>query len=471
MFYYLYMSTKNNTIDDREFIPKSEFDEILDAIHDDILIVNGDGIITHASSTFEKVYGLDKNHAIGKNVADLEKDGYFRPSVTAIVLKRDEKVTMAQKNKAGRDIVVTASPVHDENGRIKQVVSYSRDVTDYFNLEKQYSELETKFERYKTELAKLRSESVSNESIITVDKKTKDIMNTINRVANFDTNVLITGESGVGKTLFASSIHLKSPRANGPFIDINCGAIPANLLESELFGYEGGSFTGAQKEGKVGLIESANGGTLFLDEIGELPLNLQVKILKVIQEKVITRVGGVQTLPVDFRLIAATNQNLECLMQKGLFREDLYYRLNVISIEVPPLRECREDILPLTTYLVDQINAKNHISKTLSQEVYNVLYEYDWPGNVRELENVLERILITSENHVIEINDLPKTILNNSAKDKPASEQSLTDAVEKLEAEYVKAAFEKTGTTVGVAKELKISQPTAVRKIRKYIHK
>lgn len=454
----------------QEFIPRAEFDEILDAIHDDILIVNGQGIITHASSTFEEVYGLKKEKVVGRSVYELEREGYFKPSITAIVLKENKKVTMAQKNKDDRDIVVTASPVYNSDGSIKQVISFSRDVTDYYSLRKQYSELEQEVERYKTELNKLRSESINYKSIISVDKKTKDIMSTISRVANFDTNILITGESGVGKNLYAKIIHLKSPRAEEPYIDINCGAIPENLLESELFGYEKGSFTGANKEGKVGLIESANKGTLFLDEIGELPLNLQVKILKAIQQKVITRVGGIEEIPVDFRLITATNKDLEQLMRSGQFRDDLFYRLNVISIEVPPLRERKTDILPMIDYFVGQINSRYSMSKSFSGDALNKFVDYSWPGNIRELENVLERLLITSDNNIITEKDLLPP-LNGDVTYSTVSSSGLTGAVEELEGKIVSEAYAKTGTTVGVAKELKISQATAVRKIQKYVHK
>lgn len=456
----------------QEFISKSEFDEILDAIHDDILIIDGQGIITHASSTFENVYDIKKEYAIGKSVIELEKEGYFKPSVTAIVLEKNEKVTMAQKNITGRDIVVTASPVHDSDGNIKQVISYSRDVTDYLNLEKQYSELELEVARYKTELDKLRSETTNLQSIISVDKKTMDIMSIINRISYYDANILITGESGVGKSLYARLIHLKSPRADGPYIDINCGAIPENLLESELFGYEKGSFTGANKEGKVGLIESASGGTLFLDEIGELPLNLQVKILKLIQKKVITRVGGIEEIPVDFRLITATNKDLEALMQSGKFREDLFYRLNVISIEVPPLRERKADILPMIDYFVGQINDKYSMEKSFSGEALNMLVDYNWPGNIRELENILERLLLTSNENIITGIEVEQIQLHNgNPSEAVTSEIGLNEAIEELERKIVCDAYAKSGTTVGVAKELNISQATAVRKIQKYVNR
>ena len=456
---------------DNEFIPKSEFNEILDAIHDEILIVDADGVIVHASKSFEDVYGVKRSYAIGKTVYQLEDEGFFKPSISAIVLEKKEKVTMPQKNKAGRDIVVTASPVHDENGNIKRVVSFSRDVTDYFTLKKQYSKLEAEVGRYKTELEKLRSETVNNQSIISVDAKTKEIMNTISRIGAYDTNVLITGESGVGKSLYAKTIHLKSPRADGPYIDINCGAIPENLLESELFGYERGTFTGALESGKVGLIESANEGTLFLDEIGELPSNLQVKLLKVIQNRVITKVGSVAEVPVDFRLISATNQNLETLMKNGLFRDDLFYRLNVISIDVPPLRERKADILPMISFFVDKINAKHTVNKSISGDVLGKLVDYDWPGNIRELENVLERLLLTSDNNVIVMEDFERLKLRPNNAGAAEMSSGLNQAVEDLESRLVAEAFQKTGTTVGVAKELKISQPTAARKVQKYVKK
>lgn len=345
---------------------------LIEAIHDDVFLTDGEGNVLEISVTFEKTYGLAKGDIEGRNVRELEKEGYFKPSITLIVLKTSEKATISQKLKDGRDMVVTAAPIRDENGKIIRVISFSRDITEFLLLRKQYSEMESQIDRYREKLSELRKEAQETDDIIANDDKTVSLMRTLKRIAPFDANVMLSGESGVGKGLFAEYIHRKSGRANGPFIEINCGAIPANLLESELFGYKKGSFTGAS-QGKIGRVELARNGTLFLDEIGELSTDLQVKLLKVIQDKKITRVGGIKEIDVDFRLITATNRVLTSLMEGRAFREDLYYRSNVVSVVIPSLRERREDIVPLAAFFVRQFNRRYRMNKHLSGEVYAML--------------------------------------------------------------------------------------------------
>mgnify|MGYP000881670500 CR=1 FL=1 len=443
-------------------------DVILDAIHEDILITDGKGKILNVSRSFENVYGVTGKAIIGKTVYEMEKEGIFKPSVIAKVLEKKEKVTMRQKNILGRDLVVTATPVTNQSGEIIKVVSFTRDLTDYLNLQEQYSALESKMEQYTAEIEELRSRSLDIEGIIGKSNASQDILKTISRISRFDANVLLTGESGVGKTKFAKLIHSKSNRAKGPFIEINCGAIPENLLESEFFGYERGSFTGANREGKIGLIELAQNGTLLLDEISELSLNMQVKILKVIQDKTITRVGGSKEIQVDFRLIAATNKNLQRMIKENLFREDLYYRLNVIPIHIPPLRERREDIIPLAAYFLEQFNKSYRLDKVISREVYDIFMNYSWPGNIRDIENTIERLVLTSEADMITKEQLPGYIIEADSSGKNINELKLKYAVEEVEKRLVTSAYKRYRTTTGVAEALGISQPTAVRKIQKY---
>ena len=320
-------------------------------------------------------------------------------------------------------------------------------------------------EKYTAEIEELRSKSLDIEGIVGKSSASQDILRTISRISRFDANVLLTGESGVGKTKFAKLIHGKSKRARGPFIEI----IPENLLESEFFGYERGSFTGANKEGKIGLIELAQNGTLLLDEISELSLNMQVKILKVIQDKTITRVGGAKEIQVDFRLIAATNKNLQTLIKENLFREDLYYRLNVITINMPPLRERREDIVPMAAYFLDKFNNSYQLDKVISREVYDIFMNYSWPGNIRDLENTIERLVLTSEEDIITKKQLPSNIeIEADLSVKNINESKLKDAVEEVEKRLITNAYQRYKTTIGVAEALGISQPTAVRKIQKF---
>ena len=447
-----------------------EFDTIIDHICDDFLITDQDGIILKASSTFDRAYDLTPKMMIGKSVYKLEEDGYFSPSITRLVMESGKKMTIRQKNRRGRDIVVTAVPIFDDNDKIHFVISFSRDVTDFISLQNQYRNLEDQMSRYKEELEFLRNEKAEIDGVVAESPQMINLMQMIKRIAGFDASVLLTGHSGVGKSMMAKLIHNQSTRKEGPYIEINCGAIPENLLESELFGYEKGSFTGANREGKVGLIELSQGGTLFLDEISELPLGLQVKLLKVIQDKKIMRVGGTQEIYVDFRLITASNKDLDEQVRSGAFREDLYYRLKVIPLEIPSLKERTADILPMATFFMDKFNARYGLNKHLSQEVIDCFYKYDWPGNIRELENLIEQLVLTSEGDEIRPESLPDKLLHREADTEPADgESSLNKAVEMLEQKMVRSAYAKCGTTVGVAKLLSISQPTAVRKIKKYI--
>ena len=453
---------------------EDNFDAIFDALHDDLLISDGEGVVLRVSPTFEDVYGIKKELAVGKTVYELENEGYFKPSVIAKVLQSKEKVTMQQETKVGRRIVVTATPVFDRAGRIKLIVSFSRDITEMAELQEQYSQMETKMEQYTEEINQLRQRAALEDGVIGNSSQMRKIMDTIHRVADFDANILLLGPSGVGKTMLAKRVHQQSKRSGGPFIDINCAAIPEHLLESELFGYEKGSFTGATVEGKIGLIELADKGTLLLDEISEMPLNLQAKLLKVIQDKTIVRVGGRKSIHVDFRLIAASNQNLEKLSKRGKFRQDLFYRLNVVKIEIPPLSERKGDLIPLMNFFLEEINRKYGTEKRWHPLAVEALLSYPWPGNVRELANVVERAYMTSGEKEITIRHLPEELLkikniSYNPEDLEVEEQGLEQAMEEFEKKIVRQAYEKYRTTVGVARALKISQPTAYRKIGKYI--
>jgi PAS domain S-box-containing protein len=446
-----------------------ELDMILDSIHDDILITDGQGKILKVSKSFVDVYGIEEGQILGKTVFEMERQGIFKPSVIAKVLQTNEKVTMRQRNNRERELIVTALPVRDEKGNITKVVSFTRDLTDFLNLQEQYSRLESKIEKYTAEIEELRNKSMDLEGIVAKSAKSEEILRTIHRIAPFDANVLLTGESGVGKSMFARLIHKKSKRAEQPFIEINCGAIPENLLESELFGYEGGSFTGANKEGKIGLIELSQNGTLFFDEIVEMPVTLQVKLLNVIQNKTIKRVGGTKDIQVDFRLIAASNKDFKQQIEEKKFREDLFYRLNVITIEILPLRQRREDIVPLALFFIDKYNRSYGLNKSFSKSVFDRFAAYNWPGNIRELENIVERILLTTENQMIEEKDLPVYMTQKEEAMTELYSGKLMEALGGLERLMVRNAYERCGTTIGVAEALGISQPTAVRKIQKYV--
>jgi len=292
------------------------------------------------------------------------------------------------------------------------------------------------------------------------------------KVAKVDSNVLITGESGVGKEVITKIINQAGPRAQKPFLQINCGAIPENLLESELFGYAGGAFTGAKKNGKMGYFELSQGGTLLLDEIGELPLSLQVKLLRAIQERKIFRIGGTIPYKFDVRIIFATNRNLEEMVQSGLFRADLYYRLNVVPINIPPLRNRTEDIIPLTFHFLKLLNSKYKTNKRFEPEVLLAFERYKWPGNVRELENVIERMVIFSDEEIIGLQHLPFNSVNSEDSNgltievlKPVPLQTASEILEK---KLVAKALQLSGSTRKAAKILGVTHPTVIRKAQKY---
>ncbi len=300
-------------------------------------------------------------------------------------------------------------------------------------------------------------------------EKMHELMKMVIHIATVDTTVLIQGESGVGKELIADILHSCSKRKNGPFVKINCAAIPANLLESELFGYEPGAFTGASKTGKAGMFELANGGVLFLDEIGDMPWDLQVKLLRAIQEMEITRVGGTQPIKIDLRILAGTNCCLQEAVVSERFRKDLYYRLNVVPIFVPPLRERPEDILALVQHFLEVYNHKHHMHKRLANDALHLFKQYNWPGNVRELENVIERLVVTTQHDIIGISDLSAwSELIIFQEDVESELIPLHKAIENTERRMLQKAFSLHNSTYAVARALGVSQPTIVRKAAKY---
>jgi len=446
----------------------AEVSKLLSLIHEGLFISDGAGTILSVSKLPPDIHGLTDAELVGRNVFELEEQKIFNPSVTVAVLKQNRKVTLTQQGLNGRSYVVTGIPIRNPAGGIERVISFFRDITDYTALKNQYERLEEQIYHFSSELRELRQKELQGTDIIAGSPQLEAVLKTALKVAAVDANVTISGESGVGKTLIARHIHKKSGRHGGPFIEINCGAIPGNLLESELFGYEPGAFTGAHKKGKIGTIQLAHGGTLLLDEIGELPLALQVKLLKVIQEKTLVRIGGSKEIRVDFRLIAATNRDLEALVKTGEFREDLFYRLNVIPLRIPPLRERPADVLPLVMHFLLQANTKYGMHKTLSSSCLDHLLAHSWPGNAREVQNLLERLVVTAEDETIRSEQLPVE-LRLAGSLLPAAGTTLQEAKEHLEAELVRQAYAQTRTCIGVAKELGISHASATRKLKKHI--
>ena len=462
----------NDTVRKMQVFKKMENDfyKTIGAIHDDFTIIDENGVITMVLDNFEKIYGISCKEAIGKTIYEMEERKIFCPSVAIEAFKSGKTETMLQLTLTAKNkyLMCTAIPIKDKDNKIIKVVSYTTNETKYNALKDEYKRLSDTLERYGAELNYFR-DSVNNFPNVKGNSSAiRKVISTVNKISKYDTNVLFTGKSGVGKTMFAKLTHSKSTRKSGPFIEINCGAIPENLLESELFGYEKGAFTGASKEGKPGLIELANNGTLFLDEIGDLPLHMQVKLLKVIQEKKLIRVGGTE---VDFRLTSATSKDLDGMVKNGSFREELFYRINVITINIPGLSERKEDIFPLCMYFLDNFNNKYGLSRTLSHTVIDYLTEYTWPGNIRELENTIERLVLTSDEYMISTDNLPINIRKGITGTIHGENKSLKNILMEVEKKVILESYKKHGTTTGVAKELGISQPSASLKIKQYTHK
>jgi len=451
-----------------------ELDAIVKKSKDNIVITDGNGVVLRASPNSYAIYGSSTDDLIGKSVYQLEEDHIFSPSVTIKVLNERKEVRVMQNTKTGRSVMAIGLPIFDRSNEIIRVISFSHDLTEIEQLKEEFKQLQKKIERYETEIQELRDNEQIEGNTILKSKAIQQIWQLIKRVAKTDASVVFLGESGVGKTHFARALHQASERANEAFIDVNCSAIPESLFESEMFGYEPGSFTGASKKGKTGIIELADQGTLFLDEIGEIPLSMQSKLLKVIQDKEVIRIGGVRPKKVDFRLITSTNQNLSEMIKHGSFRQDLFYRLSVISITIPPLRERKEDIAMLAYYYLQKFNEKYRMRKSLHPATIDKLIHYHWPGNVRELQNMMERLVITSETNIIHPDNLPsdiqmdRTQKTDSLLLKNMKGKTLREAMEEVEILWLRRAVKQCKTTYEMAEFLGISQSNVVRKLKKY---
>lgn len=454
-----------------------ELDAIIDSSYDGLYITDGNANTLRVNKAYERISGLKAEDLIGRNMKDLVKEGIFDQSVTLQVLKQHEPVTIMQEisgNMGKKKVIVTGNPIFDENRKeIILVVTNVRDITELEDLKEELEHKRDLSERYLSELTELRLDLFYKDNFVARSEKMSNIVRMAVKVAQVDTSILITGESGAGKGKLAKLIHQASKRKDSPFIKINCGAIPEALIESELFGYEKGAFTGARIEGKLGLFEIAHNGTIFLDEIGELPLHLQVKLLGILEDKELIRVGGTKSRKVDVRVIAASNSNLKNLVEEKRFRNDLFFRLEVIPLHIPPLRERREDILPLIQYFLNRFNMSYGIKKRFSSEAIDCLLNYDYPGNIRELENIIERLVVVGNDELIGFDDIPKYILKKPISPEASSSASdqknkLPCAVASFEAQLLKNVIEKYGNTYKAAEVLGVNQSTIVRKMKKY---
>lgn len=435
--------------------------DVFEYAFDEIFVTDEQGIVVRVNSTCERHYQLAAEELVGKHVKELQKDGIFYPSATLEVIEKKRPIELVQTTKSGEYLHVRTRPVFDDEGNLRRVISYSRDLTELYQLRQKVEEMDNQLKTYKKELR----ETYEYEGLIFKSLAMQKIVDTIKKVSVVDSTVLVLGETGVGKSRLVRHLHEVSHRKHESFYEINCAALPTNLIESELFGYSGGSFTGANREGKKGLLESAHKGTLFLDEIGEMPLEIQAKLLQVLQEKTFRPIGGRELKKVDVRIVAATNRDLSEMVKQGTFRKDLYYRLNVIPIAIPPLRERTEDILPLIYHYLQHFNKKYGRDVKLAPSTLQMFVGYPWEGNNREIENVIERIVITVDD-VVTVEDLPLSMQEAAVEQ---SGQSLYKMLEEVERNIILKAYKTYGSSYKVAEFLQISQSAATRKIKKFI--
>lgn len=447
--------------------------KVINLIRDGIVISNNQGIVLNANLAVEQLTGLSISDLVGKDLRQLTDAGVFINEPASFIARRQKSmVNLIQEYYTGKKILVSALPIFDSEGKIDRVVSYLRDITESADVQEELKKTRQLNSYFHAESTDISLQQALGHKIIAHSNTFIRTIDLATRVAQTDSTVLLLGESGVGKEVIAHMIYQRNNRREkGAFVKINCGAIPEELLESELFGYETGAFTGAKKEGKQGMFDLAQHGVIFLDEIAELSLRLQVKLLRVLQEKEFLRLGSVKPIKADVQIIAATNKDLIEAVKSRNFREDLYYRLNVVPIVVPPLRERWEDIVPLILLYLNMFNEKYKHSKFFSSECLKVMLSYSWPGNIRQLANLIERLVVTCEEQMIRLQDLPEEIVTPaSIGDRFQINESLSlpEALEQLEKEMVEWTMRRYGSTYKAAKALGVSQSRVARCIKKY---
>lgn len=468
---------------------KRFYEVMLDNITDGIYILDDKGNYIYANSPYINWTGISKNTLMTMNVHDFLDNGQIDICISDIVYREKRRVVMFQDvaiykspvRESFRQLVIS-SPIFGEDGKVSNILAVCRQLDDMNNFLREASAQETVLAHVDFQRIK------ENPSIVAHSRAMREVLRQAAEIANIDASVLITGESGTGKEVVAQHIHDLGRKSKGEMVVLNCAALPENLLESELFGYEKGAFTGALSSGKAGLFEMASGGSLFLDEINSLPLALQGKLLRAVETKTIQRIGSTKSKKVDFRLIAASNEDLlEAVIAKR-FRADLYYRINVVPIELPPLRERQEDIIPMALFFLQQYNKKYNKNKELTNETLQAICSYDWPGNVRELKNFVERSVIMSATDQINLTDIgpvaashgqycdPETMdrdrkisyFHSTADELLEQGLSLREYMNRCEQAYLTKALQKYKTTYAAAEKLRTSQSGIMRKKKKY---
>jgi len=448
-----------------------ELDAIIDSVYEGLYITDGEANTLRINKAYTRMTGIRPAEVIGKNMKNLVERGIYSESVTLHVLERKEPVTILHQIKGTQKCLITGNPIFNDRNEVIRVVTTVRDVTELNKLEKKLEAAEDISQKYHLEVQHLRQQQMQQTDLVEHSAAMKKVLALAYKAAQVDSTVLISGATGVGKEMVAKFIHKNSPRRDAPFINVNCAAIPESLLESELFGYEKGAFTGAQNAGKPGMFELADSGTIFLDEIGDLPHNLQAKLLRVLQDKAVLRIGGTKSKQLDVRILAASNLELEKLVASGAFRQDLYYRLNVIPVVIPPLSARREEIPYLAKHFLELFNKRHGQRKQFSDSAMEALMQHAWPGNVRELKNLVERLVVIGNEDVVTRDQIFGLGTDPSAAmpPLPAGRQVLLkDAVAALEQQLISNALAEKGSTRKAARWLGVSQPTVIRKAKRY---
>ena len=445
-----------------------EKNRILDAFIEnstDAIQISDRNLVTlRINRAYEVLTGIRREELVGIPVEQLVRDHLISESCGAIVAKTKKPHTIVQTfYRTGRSAHVSCTPVFDSRGEIEFYICNDRDLDEISSLQQELDKIRGLNDQYLQELESIKARMGDRNKLIVADKEMLKVLALATRVAKVDSTALLLGETGVGKDEIARFIHQNSSRSDRRFVPINCGAITESLFESELFGHEGYAFTGAGSKAKPGLLEAADHGTLFLDEVGELSLNMQTKLLHVLQNRSFIRVGGNEPVQVDIRVIAATNCDLEEMVREKRFREDLYYRLNVIPIHIPPLRKRKNDIIPLAQHFLDYYNQKYDFHRRLSPATCFALLNYRWEGNVRQLKNTIEQAAIITDTDLIQPESLPMNVAGQEPVQEVSAEAGLNEMLERMELRYLQTFYERYGSIRKAAERLKLPPTTFLR--------